>query len=731
MNKVGVVEDLNDKQYEAVTHVNGSLLVLAGAGSGKTKVLTTRIYWLIKEKQVNPMQILAVTFTNKAAKEMQHRVFSLTKIEVRHMWIGTFHAIAMRLLRLHYALVGLPSAFQVIDNSEQLSMIKRTLKLLNLSDEDYVPKEIQSYINNNKDLGLRANMVKSFGVKQEIYLKIYTAYEQLCNTSGLVDFNELLLRSYELLRDNSNILQLYRGQFQHILIDEFQDTNTLQYMWIKLLKTKDNCIFAVGDDDQSIYAFRGAKVANLRSFLLDYNVVEPIRLEQNYRSTEHILTAANAVIENNSDRIGKKLWTNQKTDTLIKLYEGYTEEDEAYYVADEIASLVKKGYKYSEIAILYRSNAQSRMFEQLLYSRKIPYRVYGGLRFFDRQEIKHVLAYLRLIVNTSDDEAFLRIVNVPPRGIGPKTIEHLIEASRNNKKTLFESCDLLDSKSAKHLHAFVVLVNNLIEFSNIPEISLAAIMEQVLIQSGLKQLYSDNKKENEERLDNLNELVSAVESFIIQDNQLSLSDFLAHAVLESGEAQADGLDSAIQLMTIHAAKGLEFKVVFVAGLEDGLFPHDRSNAILENLEEERRLMYVAITRSRERLFLTRACSRLLWGKRTSSPISRFVNEIPENIIDNVSGISNIGMSYFDNVSADVNSGVARQDEVTFSKTSHVYSSHNNAEFKIGDMVNHGKFGRGKITALVSDNDKVNVDIYFVLHGKKTLNLNIATIEKID
>ncbi|MFN7094759.1 MAG: UvrD-helicase domain-containing protein, partial [Burkholderiales bacterium] len=459
MEALHILSDLNSEQLRAVTHADTSMLVLAGAGSGKTKVLTTRIAWLIMKNYAITHEILAVTFTNKAAKEMLHRVSGLLQADTKYMWIGTFHSIALRLLSKHNVEAGLPPYFQILDSQDQLGLLKRLIKSANLDEDRYPARELQKFVNHQKEQGIRASGLSPDGLRQEHWINLYADYEATCNRDGLVDFTELLLRSYEMLSMNEQILNSYRKQFRHILIDEFQDTNQLQYRWLTLLGGENTRLFAVGDDDQSIYSFRGAKVTNMKAFLQDFKVTQPIRLEQNYRSTPNILAAANAVIENNSERIGKNLWTEKSHGEKIKLYEGYTEEDEAYFVADEIKTLTSAGVKLSDIAILYRSNAQSRVFEQLFYNRNLPYRVYGGLRFFDRQEIKHVLAYLRLVLNPNDNEAFLRVVNFPVRGIGSKSIEHLQSLAQEQQLSLFQACQLVDGRPKQSLAKFTDLIH--------------------------------------------------------------------------------------------------------------------------------------------------------------------------------------------------------------------------------------------------------------------------------
>lgn len=734
MKVVHLLDSLNPEQLSAVTHAQGSMLVLAGAGSGKTRVLTTRIVWLIKEKHTQPDEILAVTFTNKAAKEMLSRVSHQLSIDAKSMWIGTFHSISLRLLAKHHREAGLPPYFQILDAQDQLNILRRILKGSGLDEDRYSAKEFQKFINQQKEAGLRANKLTPASLRQQIWSELYGEYEALCTRDNLVDFTELLLRSYEVLEANPAILKNYHTQFKHILVDEFQDTNQLQYQWLKLLGKACSNMFAVGDDDQSIYSFRGAKVANMQSFLKDFNIKTPIRLEQNYRSTTNILAAANAVINNNSDRIGKNLWTENLCGEKIHLYEGYTEEDEAYFVVDEIRSLQDNGVKLSDIAILYRSNAQSRVFEQLFYTRGLAYRVYGGLRFFDRQEIKHVLAYLRLILNVNDNEAFLRVVNVPIRGVGAKTIENLQHIAKTNNLSLFAACSLLDGRSRLCLSKFTDLLIQMQQ--NSTNLNLPEVISYIIETSGLTEMYKQDKKNGNERLENLNELISAVTSFKAENDgeeKNVIAAFLAHAVLESAEAQAQ-TEQSVQLMTVHAAKGLEFDAIFIVGLEDGLFPHENCFELKKDMEEERRLMYVAITRARKKLYLLRACSRLMWGKRISAPVSRFINEIPDELISNISGISKIGYSGLaeygkaDSLINDLTPTHISNPETKISRIQ-LYDDAN-LVVKIGDMVSHAKFGKGKIVGLNIDGKKRTAEIHFIASGKKTLDLSIAKIERI-
>ncbi len=709
-NSAAMLNGLNQEQLQAVTYTSGSLLVLAGAGSGKTRVLTTRMAWLIRNAYLGIHEVLAVTFTNKAAREMLNRVEHLLEVDTRYMWVGTFHALALRLLRMHYAEAQLPATFQIIDANDQRSLIKRLLKAKNLDEEYYPAKELQNYINYQKEQGQRCAMLSRDVLANQRWLELYALYEETCNREGLVDFTELLLRSYELLSIHEELLQRYQQQFKHILVDEFQDTNQLQYKWLGLLVHAQNSIFAVGDDDQSIYSFRGAQVGNMRLFLRDFNAPEPLRLEQNYRSTPLILAAANAIINHNDGRIGKNLWTLNTQAEKIRLYEGYTEEDEAYFVLDEIKELSATGVDLSSIAILYRSNAQSRVFEYHLYNSGIAYKVYGGLRFFDRQEIKRILAYLRLVLNLHDNEALLRIINFPPRGIGAKTVEQLQELAAERGVSLFAALELMPGKTKPAVSRFIALLLELQAASH--QLDLAGIIDYIMQASGVIEYYK-GEKDGEERLENLSELLSAVEAFSTTHPERSLGEFLAHTILESAEHQSGVGAAAVQLMTVHAAKGLEFPVVFVVGLEDGLFPHENATRNAKDIEEERRLMYVAVTRAAQRLYLLRACSRMLWGKRQSAPLSRFVNEIPSELLINISGVTKVGYT-------GEHKGIALEVE----------TKQNNDGVRVGDMIRHAKFGVGKIVRLNADGKRLTAEILFIGMGKKTLDLNVAQIAKV-
>ncbi len=679
-----ILSGLNPEQTEAVTLPHRSALILAGAGSGKTRVLTSRIAYLIQKRGASPFEILAVTFTNKAAREMMARISAMLPISIRGMWIGTFHGLCNRMLRAHHKDAGLPETFQILDSSDQLSMIKRVVKNLNIDDEKYPPKELQHFINGNKEEGLRPHDLTTYDTFSRTRQQIFEAYEAQCNREGAVDFAELLLRCYELLKRNELVREHYRNRFKHILIDEFQDTNRLQYKWIKLLAGSDTSVFAVGDDDQSIYAFRGANTGNMLEFERDFKVDDVIKLEQNYRSHGNILDAANAVIRHNTARMGKNLWTSDAGGEKLRFYQAPTDLLEAEYIVEEIASLAREGVSLSDIALLYRSNAQSRVLEHALFNANLPYRVYGGLRFFERQEIKHALAYLRLVHSFDDDGAFLRIVNFPARGIGAKTIESL--QSDAGSASLWTKAHDRNRK----LDEFVNLVESMKQaVSGAP---LPEMVETVIEMSGLKSHYL-NDKDGEDRLENLGELVNAAALFESEGDPLV--EFLSHAALEAGERQSGEGEEAVQLMTVHSAKGLEFHSVFLSGLEEGLFPHSNSRNDAGGLEEERRLMYVAMTRARRRLYLSCAQSRMLHGQTNYNIPSRFLKEIPEELVQPI--------------------GYVEERAPAFEKKS---------PYRIGANVFHPKFGEGVVLAC-EGMDQVQVN--FRRAGTKWLALEYANL----
>ncbi len=714
-----LLANLNEPQLRAVTLPPVHGLILAGAGSGKTRVLTTRIAWLVATSQVGPHGLLAVTFTNKAAKEMVARLTAMLPINTRGMWIGTFHGLCNRMLRAHFREAGLPSLFQILDSADQLSAIKRLLKNLNIDDEKFPPRELMYFINGHKEQGIRAAKAEAFDDYSRRRVELYAEYERQCQREGVVDFAELLLRSYELLTHNEPLRRHYQERFRHILVDEFQDTNRLQYAWLKLLAGGGAHVFAVGDDDQSIYAFRGADVGNMRDFERDFAGDHIIRLEQNYRSHGNILEAANAIIKNNRERLGKNLWTDQGAGEPIRVFEGFSDIDEARWIVEEVRELVRDGSERDQIALLYRSNAQSRVLEHQLFTSGVPYRVYGGLRFFERQEIKHALAYLRLIANPDDDTAFARVVNFPTRGIGARSIEALQEAAVRANCSLYNAAASLSGKPGTSIGNFIRLIEQLRHDTE--KLALPEIIEEILERSGLRQHYLA-EKEGQERLENLDELINATANFLqeaqIDDEQTQVAAFLAHASLEAGEHQAGEGDTAVQLMTVHAAKGLEFDVVFVSGLEQGLFPHENSAQERDGLEEERRLMYVAITRARQRLYLTHAQTRMLHGQTRYSLPSGFLDELPEELLRKV-GLSRAASAQQSTPSWSGSSAPKQQDSYAREKPEN--------GLRIGQSVEHAKFGIGVIVAAEGRGEEARVQVNFGGAGMKWLALSFAKL----
>lgn len=713
-----LLANLNPRQHQAVTLPPVHALILAGAGSGKTRVLTTRIAWLIATSQVSPQGVLAVTFTNKAAKEMTARLSALIPVNPRGLWIGTFHGLCNRLLRLHCREAGLPAAFQILDSADQLAAIKRLLKNLNVDDEKYPPRELMHFINSHKEEGVRAAQAQAYDAWTQRRVELYAEYEAQCQREGVVDFAELLLRCHELLLRNEPLRQHYQERFRHILVDEFQDTNRLQYAWLKLLAEGGGKLFAVGDDDQSIYAFRGADVGNMRSFEQEFAGPNVIRLEQNYRSHGNILAAANAIIKNNRGRLGKNLWTDAGEGEPIRVFEGLSDLDEARFVVEEVRELVRDGVPRNQIALLYRSNAQSRVLEHELFSRGVPYRVYGGLRFYERQEIKHVLAYLRLINNAEDDTAFLRVVNFPVRGIGARSLEHLQATAHQLNSSLYNAAASLTGKAGTAVGGFIRLIETLRQETG--GLRLPEIIEHVLERSGLLQHYR-SEKEGQERLENLDELINAAATFIDDEGVVvaeeagesgALVAFLTHASLESGEHQAGEGEEAVQLMTVHAAKGLEFDVVFITGLEQGLFPHE--NAVLEGptgLEEERRLMYVAVTRARQRLYLAWAQTRMLHGQTRYAVPSLFLEEFPPELL--------VRLNY------------SRPVPVTGGSRGYYPTQPEPVNgLRIGQSVQHAKFGLGVIVAAEGRGADARVQVNFGAAGMKWLALEYAKLEPV-
>jgi DNA helicase II / ATP-dependent DNA helicase PcrA len=710
-----LIANLNDPQLQAVTLPPVHALILAGAGSGKTRVLTTRIAWLMSSGQVGPHGVLAVTFTNKAAKEMTARLSSLVPINTRGMWIGTFHGLCNRLLRAHYREAGLPQTFQILDTADQLAMVKRLLKNLNVDDEKYPPRELVHFINAHKEQGVRAAQAEAYDNYTQKRVELYAEYENQCNREGVVDFAELLLRCYELLQRNEPLRRHYQERFRYILVDEFQDTNKLQYAWLQLLAGGGAKVFAVGDDDQSIYAFRGAEVGNMRDFERDYAGDNIIRLEQNYRSHGNILAAANALIKNNRERLGKNLWTDAGDGEPIRAFEGYSDLDEARFIVEEIRELVREGVSPTQIALLYRSNAQSRVLENELFTKGVPYKVYGGLRFFERQEIKHALAYLRLLGNPDDDTAFLRVVNFPTRGIGARSLENLQATAHQMNSSLYNAAASLTGKAGQTVGGFIRLIESLRqETENLP---LPEMVEHIIEKSGLAQHYR-TEKEGQDRLENLDELINAAATFIDDEGAIgeggALVSFLTLASLEAGEHQAGEGQEAVQLMSVHAAKGLEFDVVFITGLEQGLFPHENSvSQGRDGLEEERRLMYVAVTRARQRLYVTCAQTRMLHGQTRYCVPSSFLEEIPEPLLKKL------------NKKAEPASSVP-----AFGQFGGGYAEPATNGLRVGMTVAHAKFGVGVIVATEGRGADARVQVNFGGAGMKWLALEYAKLTPV-
>jgi len=744
-----ILNPLNDAQREAVTAPMGPVLVLAGAGSGKTRVLTHRVAWLIQAEGASAHSVMAVTFTNKAAGEMRARIEALLGLPGAALWIGTFHGIAHRLLRLHWREAGLPQTFQILDGDDQLRLIKKILKAQALDETRWVPRDIQYFINQNKEEGMRPKTLKDGNdPTRRQFIKLYQDYEEACQRAGVLDFAELLLRAFELWRDHPELLGHYRRRFQHVLVDEFQDTNTIQYAWTKLLVGSEGAPFAVGDDDQSIYRWRGAKVENLQTFRRDFPHARLVRLEQNYRSTGTILDAANALIANNSGRLGKNLWTGGGRGEPIRLYAAFNERDEADFVLQRIKDWVARGGNRRDIAILYRSNAQSRVFEESFLSARIPYKVYGGLRFFERAEIKDALAYLRLVSNRHDDTSFERVVNLPTRGVGAKSIDTLRELARAQGTSMWSAATAaiasgaLGAKAATAVQGFMQLIERLANDTR--ELALHEIVDQVLNASGLLEHHRKEKADRgEARAENLLELVSAARGFeperVDGDELPPLEAFLAHAVLESGEGQAEAWEDCIQMMTLHTAKGLEFPVVFLAGLEDGLFPHQRSLNDLDSLEEERRLAYVGTTRAMQHLYLTYAEQRRLHGIDSYGQPSRFIREIPEELVEEVrpkahvgrggAGLGGMGglasFGYAHGGSRDAQSRDAR-----FGGGASLRSEPLAPGLKLGARVRHAKFGAGVVLNIEGQGPHARVQVNFEGAGSKWLMLQYANLEPV-
>ena len=718
MDVTPLLESLNPAQREAVTAEAKPVLVLAGAGSGKTRVLVHRIAWLIEVQQVSPFGILAVTFTNKAAGEMRIRIEQMLAQPVRAMWVGTFHGLAHRLLRQHWREAKLPQNFQILDSEDQHRLIRRVLKSLDLEETRFPPRQLQWFINSRKDEGLRAKHLPAAADPFERHMqRAYAAYESACDRGGLVDFAELLLRALELWRNHAALLAHYQQRFHHILVDEFQDTNAIQYAWIRLLAGAHGAPFVVGDDDQSIYGWRGAKIENILKFEQDFPGTRVIRLEQNYRSTGNILKAANALIANNHTRLGKNLWTSGSDGEPIRVYAAYNEQDEAQFVLNHIQRWQAQGGARHDIAVLYRSNAQSRVFEERLLAERIPYRVYGGLRFFERQEIKDALAYLRLLENRDDDASFERVINLPTRGIGARTLDNLRETARHDGRSLWRVMQAqLDQQDASPrvldaLRGFVKLIADM--DTAIRGLELFEQVDHVIHTSGLVEHYKSEKGERgETRVENLQELVSAARGFEPESpdaGMTPLAAFLSHAALEAGEGQAEAWEDCVQLMTLHSAKGLEFPLVFMCGMEDGLFPHERSSEDLDGLEEERRLCYVGMTRAMRELYLSYAETRRLHGADSYGVPSRFLREIPPELVQEVRPRVQVSRPL---VSASGHLDSAPQG------------------LSLGQRVRHPNFGEGVVLDYEGSGPHARVQVNFRTAGAKWLVVAYANLSSL-
>jgi DNA helicase-2/ATP-dependent DNA helicase PcrA len=766
----GLLKNLNPEQLAAVTLPPRAALILAGAGSGKTRVLTTRIAWLISTGQLSPGGVMAVTFTNKAAKEMLTRLSAMLPVPVRGMWIGTFHGLCNRFLRAHWKLAALPQGFQILDTADQLSAVKRVVKAMNLDEERYVPREITWFIAARKEEGQRPKDVEVTDERTRVTVQVYQAYEDQCQREGVVDFAELMLRTYELMRDNAALREHYQRRFRHILVDEFQDTNRLQYAWLKIFSGPETAVFAVGDDDQSIYAFRGAQVGNMALFEREFQVEQVIKLERNYRSFGNILDAANELISRNAKRLGKNLRTEAGPGEPVRVHEATSDFGEAQWFVEEAQQLHREGTPRSDIALLYRSNAQSRVLESALFNAGIPYKVYGGLRFFERAEIKHALAYLRLIENPSDDTSFLRVVNFPTRGIGARTLEQLQDAAQG--RSLAATVPSLPGKSGVKLQVFLTQIDQMREATR--GLTLREIIEHMLHASGLIDFYKTDR-EGKDRLENLQELVNAAEAFVTQEGfgkdavalpvdehagrfaegtplavaaadvapdaetgeiVSPLAAFLTHAALEAGDNQAQAGQDAVQMMTVHSAKGLEFDCVFITGLEEGLFPHENSLSDVDGLEEERRLMYVAITRARKRLYLSFSQTRMLHGQTRYNIKSRFLEELPE-----------AALKWITPRHQGFGSGYAREYQAAWARGSGLQSivgvgrvapappplvpkapSHG---LRPGQNVFHNKFGEGVVLTIEGGGDDARAQVSFGRHGTKWLALSIAKLTPVN
>ena len=716
MDVTSILAKLNSAQEEAVTSDKKHLLVLAGAGSGKTRVLVHRIAWKIQVENASPYSILAVTFTNKASKEMRERIDELMGMSLRGMWVGTFHGLAHRLLKAHWRDAKLPENFQILDSDDQLRLVKRVMRSMDLDEQRWPPKQAQWWINGQKDEGLRSTHIQEGGDPfLATMLRIYRGYEETCERLGVIDFAELLLRALELWKNNPEVLNHYQQRFQHILVDEFQDTNAVQYAWLRLLAGKVSAVTAVGDDDQSIYGWRGAKVENILSYERDFPGTHIVKLEQNYRSTANILLAANAIIDKNPERLGKVLWTDAGEGETIALYAAFNEHDESRYIADRIQSWVNDGNRREDAAILYRSNAQSRVLEAALLQADIPYRIYGGQRFFERLEVKNALAYLRLMLNCHDDVAFERVINTPTRGIGDRTLELIRQLAREQETSMWGASVIIVKESrlaARAINAVAMFIELINEMSGQhDEVTLAEQAENAIQHSGLIEMHRREKGERgQARVENLEELVSACRNFDPEDHDLAvLPQFLDQVALDSGDRQADEDQDAVQLMTLHSAKGLEFPLVFIAGMEENLFPHKMSIDEPGRLEEERRLAYVGITRAMQKLYLTFAESRSIYGSESFNSVSRFVRDIPQEVIEEVRLQNNIARP------TTYAAGAIQSDPGA------------DTGFNLGQQVIHNVYGEGAILNFEGNGPRARVHIRFETVGTKILILASANL----
>ena len=722
MDVSSLLDGLNDKQRDAVAAPPQHMLVLAGAGSGKTRVLVHRLAWLMQVERVAPYSLLAVTFTNKASQEMRNRIEQTIGVSLNNLWMGTFHGLSHRMLRAHYLEAGLPQGFQIIDSDDQYRLVRRVLKALNLDEKHWPPKQIQWFINARKDEGQRPGTMDAHGdFSLQTMIKIYAAYQEMCDRSGLVDFAEILLRSFELIKQQPQIRAHYQQRFRHILVDEFQDTNSIQYEWLRLLAGTESKVMIVGDDDQSIYGWRGAKVENIQQFLKDYPEPVTIRLEQNYRSTGTILKAANCVIAHNSDRLGKDLWTDGEQGEAISLYTAFNELDEARFIVGRIREWKREGGKLIEAAVLYRNNAQSRVLEEALIQDGINYRIYGGLRFYERQEIKDALAYLRLINNRQDDAALERIINTPVRGIGDTTMDKVRENARALQITLWQSLQQmlatkqLTGRAANAISTFVQMIDQLEADSK--DLSLDEQADHVIQLSGLMAMYKAEKGEKAQtRVENLNELVNACANatYVNTEEMTPLAAFLSQAALEAGEYQAEEHSDAVQLMTLHSAKGLEFPLVFICGLEEGMFPSQQSGDDSERLEEERRLCYVGMTRAMQKLYLTHAESRRLYGQEQYNRPSRFIREIPADCLEEIRLTTN----------------VSKPTQMNRFGSAASHSAFENTGFKLGQRVLHDKFGEGTVLNYEGTGAQSRIQVNFDELGSKWLVTAYARLEPV-